>query len=341
MQQFFNFKNLIDLEKALGTEQECRDQYESVRWDGCAVCPDCGCDKTYILKPSKYNNNYKCAECYKRFNCLTGTIFENTKLELRLWFKALYLLASTKKGLSSPDLAAKLGVTQKTSWFLIHRIREMIRDKEQPILEGEILADETFVGGKNKNRHKDKKVKHSQGRAFIDKTPIVGIMQNEESHIIERPHKVIPNRTVKEKIITSPAYIHTQATKDTSAQTIQPIIFSIVRADSVFISDEWGGYNGLEDHYDHRVIDHSRKEYVGVNGDTTNRLEGAWQKLKGKIVGTHVQVSRKHLQRYSDEFQFHYNYRHLKPQERFMKALFNQPTRLRYKDLIQKGATNV
>jgi transposase-like protein len=194
MIELFQFKNLLDIDKALKDERTCRDQFESLRWDGLPTCPHCQSEEIYTLKPAKYNNSYKCAnpDCFKKFNCLTGTIFQGTQKPLLIWIKAIYLCTTDKKGISSPDLADKLGMTQKTAWFMLHRIREMMIEKHPEMLEGEVMADETFVGGKNKNRHADKKIPHSSGRAFKDKTPVLGLMQREQSFKRERPHKVIP-----------------------------------------------------------------------------------------------------------------------------------------------------
>lgn len=336
--ELFNFKNLVDLERALGDERSCRDQYEKLRWEDHVVCPHCESDHIYTLKPGKYNNQYKCGNkyCKKKFNCLTGTMFENTKKPLSIWFKAMYLMCSNSKGVSSYDLADKLGMTQCNSWHMTQKIRENLEELQPDELSGTVQADETFVGGLNKNRHRDKKVPNSQGRACIDKTPVLGLIEDETAVRIQRPHKLIPGQTVTEKVVLSPAKINTTVMKDTSKRSIQPIVNKIVQHGSTFVSDEWKGYRGLGRRYHHSLVDHRRKEYVNEHGLTTNRVEGAWKNLKARVRATHHHVSRKHLQKYCNEFSFRYNHRHITAPERFALALRHSNTRVRNIDLIPR-----
>lgn len=170
----------------------------SIKLGGNPACPHCGnAGKIY-----RTNRGFKCGEklCAKKFSVISGTIFENTKIVLRTWFAAMYLISTSKKGVSSLQLAEQLGITQKTAWFLNHRIREMLKDAVSTKLTGTVEVDESFIGGKNKNRHKAKNVENSQGRSFKDKTPVVGLLQRAKYEIVERPHKVIPGRIVKEKV---------------------------------------------------------------------------------------------------------------------------------------------
>lgn len=166
---------------------------------------------------------------------------------------------------------------------MLHRIRKMFSDCIQArSIVGTIEADETFVGGKNKNRHADKKIKYSQGRSFKDKTPVLGLL----------------NRDTKQ--------VYTFVVRNTSRQEIQPIVYQYVVHGSVFYSDEWSAYKGLNSVYNHEFIDHSRKQYVNGNVHT-NTIEGFWSHLKRGLIGTYHSVSRKHLQKYCDEFSFKYN----------------------------------
>jgi transposase-like protein len=164
------FKNLHQLLDFFKDEETCKKYYEEKRWGGNVACPHCGSLKVY-----RTNRGFKCGEklCAKKFTVTVGTIFENSKISLRVWFTAMYLISTSKKGVSSLQLAEQLGVTQKTAWFVLHRIREMLKDNSSEKLEGEVQGDETFVGGRNKNRHADKKIDKSVV-PFGGKTPVVG-----------------------------------------------------------------------------------------------------------------------------------------------------------------------
>lgn len=333
MEHLFKFKNLNDLEKGLGDERQCRGQYEALRFSNGIFCPHCGNEKYYTIKPGKHNSIYKCATCKKRFNCFTGTIFESTKLPFIIWCKAIFLMSSRKKGISSVEMGSVLGVSQQTAWFMKHRIRDMIKNRDEDQLKGVVMVDETFVGGKNKNRHADKKVKHTYGRSFSDKTPVVGLIQQEKYIIIERPNKNNGDKIIREKVITSPAKLITHIVPNTTIPILNRVVHKFVKHGSVLVTDEWHGYNNLTPFYNHSRVDHFHKQYVNENGYSTNRIEGAWKHFKLTIQATHHNVSRKHLFRYADEFAFRYNYRHLDNRGRFVKALSNSFTRLKYKDL--------
>ena len=196
------FNSLLQLIDYFKDENTCKQYLSNQRWSNGVCCPHCKSTKVYVT-----NRGYKCGnnECYKKFSVTTGTIYENTKISLRTWFAAMYLITAHKKGISSHQLARDLHITQRTAWFVLHRIREMLKEKNPQALKGNIEVDETFVGGKNKNRHKEKKVENSQGRSSKDKKPVLGIVQKKTFEIIERPHKVISGKIVKEKIITNPS----------------------------------------------------------------------------------------------------------------------------------------
>jgi transposase-like protein len=326
------FNSIFDLIAAFPDEQSCIDHLEKLRWNDTIVSPF-NPDST-VYKCSA--NRYRCKESGKYFNVRQGTIFEGTKISLKNWFMAIYLFTCHKKGISSHQLARDLTITQKTAWFMLQRIRyAMEHETFLTYMEGTIEADETFVGGKNKNRHKDKKVPHSQGRAFIDKTPVLGLLEKEVAETIERPHKLNPDKIVKEKIVSKESHLRCFVVSDTKASSIQPIIKQNVKAGSTIYSDEWWAYNGLNGVYKHSIVDHAKGQYVNDSGTTTNTLEGAWGQFKRTIIGTYHVVSRKHLQKYSDEFVFRYNLRKASADTRF--NLFLQGTngkRLTYKNLI-------
>jgi transposase-like protein len=301
-----NFNSLPQILNHFKSQETCISFLEEQRWNGKPVCPHCGSRKTY-----KTTRGHKCAnsECYKKFTVTVGTVFESSKIKLNIWFAAIYLATAHKKGISSLQLHRDLGVTQKTAWFMLHRIREMLREKGSLILTGETQVDETFVGGKNKNRHADKKIENSQGRSVKDKTPVFGLLNN---------------GTVK-----------TQVVPDTKAKTLRPIIEKMVEKGSIVVSDEWLGYTGLSKEYQHEVVKHNEGRFVN-NGFHTNSMEGFWSLFKRGIFGIYHYASPKHLGRYTDEFTYRYNTRKLEDKDRFVSSLKSVDGRLTYKQLIQK-----
>ena len=332
-----NFNSLLDIIEYFRDEQTAIEYLVNKRWKNGVVCPHCGVEKTYSFADKK---RYKCAKCRQQFTAKVGTIFEDSKIQLRKWFVAVYLITSHKKGISSHQLAKDLKVTQKTAWFMLHRIRFALGNGsfDMPLGgEGETIAvDETFVGGKNKNRHKDKKVEGSQGRSFKDKTPVLGMLQKEQAEYIERPHKVIAGKTVKEKIVNIPAIVKCVVTVDTSEDSLKPAIEDIVKHGSIIVSDEWKAYNNLKTNYDHRIVDHKAKEYVNANGDTTNPIEGFWMLFKRSYIGIYHYMSRKHLQKYADESAFRYNTIRMSEGGRVNFLMNNVSGRLTYNALIGK-----
>lgn len=301
-----SFSSILDLIKLFPTEQACITHLENVIWNGNVVSPF---DKnSTVYKCSK--NRYKCRTTNKYFNVRTGTMFENTKIPLQQWFIAIYLFTSHKKGISSHQLAKDLNVTQKTAWFMTQRIRFVIQTETYTAFSGAVEVDETFVGGKNKNRHAHKKVANSQGRSFKDKTPVVGILSRDTKKVI------------------------CEVVADTKAGTIQPIILSNVEHGSTLHSDEWHGYTGLSKFYNHEVVNHNSKEYVKGNC-YTNGIEGFWSLFKRGLFGIYHQVSKKHLQKYADEFTFRYNHKNDGIQDNFNLFLQMAATkRLTYETLI-------
>lgn len=300
------FKSIVDLLEAFKTEQDCIKHLEAVRWQGNIISPYDTTSTVYKCK----NNRYKCRNTNKYFNVRTNTIFGDSNIKLRTWFLAIYIFTSHKKGISSHQLAKDLNITQKSAWFILHRLRNTTLDKVQFV--GEVYeVDETFVGGKNKNRHQHKKVANSQGRSFKDKTPVFGILSREDQKI--------------------QCYV----VADTTAQTMQPIILDNIKQGSNVMSDEWYAYKQLNKFYNHKSVNHGNKEFV--NGDCyTNTIEGFWSLFKRGIIGTYHNVSRKHLQKYADEFSFRYNHRKGLTSDNF--NLFLQMTvgkRLTYKILTK------
>lgn len=299
-----NIKSILDLLVAFPDEQSCIDHLEALRWEGNVISPFDSTSKVYTCK----GNKYRCKNTKKYFNVKTVTLFENTKVSLRKWFLAIWLVTSHKKGISSIQLARDIDVTQKTAWFMLQRIRNCFGIENDGNLNNEVEIDETFVGGKNKNRHADKKVRNSQGRSFKDKTPVVGM--------VERGGKLIA-----------------KAIPDVTCKTLTKEVIRVVKNAIVF-TDEWVGYNTLQHIYDHHIVKHGHGEYVRDELIHTNTIEGFWSILKRGIIGIYHLTSRKHLQKYVDEFVFRYNTRHFGESARFNQLLSNIEYRLTYKNLI-------
>lgn len=302
-----NIKSVFELTQIFSTEQACIDYLEMLKWNKLPVSPFDETSKVYKCK----NNQYRCKNTGKYFNVKTGTMFENSKVSLRKWFMAIWLVTSHKKGISSIQLGKDIGVRQATSWFILQRIRACFGIENNNELEGIVECDETFIGGKNKNRHKDKKVPHSQGRSFKDKVPVMGMLQRDGK-------------------------MNAYVVPDTKRKSIQPLIYRYVNPEkTILISDEWWAYKGLDKYYTHNVIDHSKKEYVSLqdNNIHTNNIEGSWNILKRSVSGMYNHVSKKHLQKYVDEFVYRFNLRKVTDQEKFRYLLSNSNVRTKYKEL--------
>lgn len=303
------FNNLIQVTEKFSDEAKCREYLAGLRWkDGKAICPYCNHFQSYVIENGK---RYKCAntECHKKYSVTVGTIFEGSKLPLRKWFIAIYLITNHRKGISSHQLGRDLGVTQKSAWFVLHRIREMLAANAPHMLEGTVEVDETYIGGKRSNKHADERKRMNEsGTGYLYKTPVFGMLQRD-------------------------GVVYTQMPKEATGQYLKPIIFEKVREGSTVMSDGFGGYYGLSKYYHHEIINHQQGEYYR-DGYHTNTLEGFWGLLKRGIVGIYHYVSPKHLQRYCDEFSFRYNLREAGPQDR-LDATIRQSIggRLTYKKL--------
>ncbi len=296
-----DFKSILELIQAFPDEQSCIDHLEAIRWNGNVTSPFQEGSKVYNCK----GNRYKCKETGKYFNVKTNTIFDNTKLPLQKWFLAIWLVTGHKKGISSLQLGRDLNITQKSAWFMLGRIRQCFGLDNQEQMQGEIEADETFVGGKDKNRHAN----NISYRTKADKSPVLGMVERNG----RLSAKQVPN---------------------TTTETLSQEIIKNVKEGATLYTDEYASYKSLQRIYDHQFVKHSRKEYVQGRVHT-NTIESFWAILKRGIVGVYHFTSKKHLQLYIDEFVFRYNSRTNTEAGRFNLLLTNIDNRITYKELIK------
>lgn len=295
-----DFNSILELIQAFPDDQACIDHLEELRWNGNVVSPFDPTSKVYDCK----GNKYKCKNTGKYFNVKTNTIFDNTKLPLQKWFLAIWLVTSHKKGISSLQLGRDLSITQKSAWFMLSRIRQCFGLTDDDKMDGEIEADEAYIGGKNKNRHADKKVKGNTD----DKAPVLGMVQ--------RGGKVSAKKV-----------------DDTTFESLALEIIKNVKQGAKLYTDEYSSYRRLKRVYDHSVVKHSRNQYVKGRVHT-NTIESFWALLKRGIFGIYHFTSKKHLQLYVDEFCFRYNTRQVGESTRFNLLLQNTENRITYKELI-------
>ena len=249
------------------------------RWGDEPWCPYCG--SVNVQSGAKHKTMpYRCRDCRKRFSVRTLTAMEGSNLGFQTWALAIYLITTSLKGVSSMKLHRDLGITQKSAWHLAHRIRKAYEENTLPMV-GPVEVDETYMGGKNANKHWDKKIKNANGT--VGKTPVVGIKDRETNK-------------VKAKVIATP-----------NQPTLEGFIEKRVKPDATVYTDEHSGYNNVPNR---EVVKHSVGEYV--NGMAhTNGIESFWSMLKRGYIGTYHKMSDKHLGRYVNEFAGRHNQRPL------------------------------
>ncbi len=302
------FRNLKELIIKMADEKVCRAYVEELRWGGNPCCPFCKEAKPYRLKDGK---TFRCRAktCRKDFTVTVGTIFENSKIPLSTWVAAIYICTAHKKGISSIQLGKDLGITQKTAWFMWHRIRTMLTPADDEMLSNVVEVDETYVGGKWANMHTHKRDKLRE----IGKDPKIPVMG-----LVERDGKL------RLKVIGE-----TDGFKD--------FVHKYVSPDAIVVTDAHLSYRGIDEtHKGHMIVNHSLGEYLVGDIYHTNTIEGFFSILKRGIYGIYHQVSHKHLHRYCEEFAYRYNSRKLKDRDRFVITLSNPEGRLKYRQLIQK-----
>jgi transposase-like protein len=290
---------LLDLIASFPDEDTCRKRLIQQRWNGNPTCPHCGTEKAYIYKDER---TFRCRACDRKFSVLTGTFMENTNLPLRKWFIALYLFSSHKKGISSVQLGKILGITQKSAWKMLQRIRMMMQNDAPQQLSGVIEADETFIGGRRRNKHKRVQRTLKPGTGYVNQKPVFGMLQRDGKivmRVLPKAHGIV----------------------------MQPIIRAMIPDGAVLITDGFGGYYGLGKYYQHEIIQHAQGEYVRGSYHT-NTLECYWSHLKRSIMGVYHKVSAQHLQKYCDEMSFRLNTKDMKERQRFdyLLSLIRKPS---------------
>lgn len=245
-------------------------------WPNGVTCPTCKKGERITTRKGGY---YRCNACQLDFTVRTGTIFERSHIPLHKWVYAMYLMVTARKGISSLQLAKEIGIGQKAAWFMLHRLREAC-GKDIEKLRGIIEVDETFIGGRESNKHENKKLK--QGRGSVGKTPVLGMRErggNTKAFVLD----------------------------GSDLGTIQQCLFDNIEIGSTIYSDEHPSYSGLDGlFFKHSAVNHSAGHFARgpVN---TNSIESVWAVMKRGVNGVYHHISKKHTERYVDEFTFRLN----------------------------------
>jgi len=291
--------SIPELVARIPTEADAYLLLEELRWNGRPVCPHCGVvDGAYYIRPLNGTSRatrtgsqsqrrvWKCKACRRQFSVLTGTIFHGSKIALRTWLLVVFEMCSAKNGVSAREIERKYGLTPKTSWFMLHRIREaMKREPLAGLLSGTVASDETWVGGAPKNRHRNDPREQPRRYGTTDQTPVLALIHYETREVRSR---VIPNVTAK---------------------TLGAAIAEEVQQERTELwTDGSAGYTPVGERMrSHQTVDHSGGQYVRPGGMTTNMVENYFSQLKRSIDGTHHHVSKEHLNRYLAQFDFLYS----------------------------------
>ncbi len=296
---------IVEFFEMFPDNKAAREWIEETFWpNGNRFCPRCDSENT---KPASHPTMpYWCSDCRKYFSVKVGTVMEGSKISYQKWLLAVYFVTINSKGISSLQLHRQLNVSQPKAWHLGHRIREAM-DVEPEKINGEAEMDETFLGGKEKNKHANKKLR--MGRGAVGKAPVAGILDRQTRQIIVEP---IP---------------------DVRRETLHALIREHVKPGSTVYTDEHRGYQNLYG-YEHRAVKHKAGQYVDGEA-TTNSVESFWALFKRGYHGVYHHFSNKHSPRYSTEFSERYNLRGLDTLEQMMLIVLGMAgKRLRYRDLV-------
>ncbi|MEM9111383.1 MAG: IS1595 family transposase [Planctomycetota bacterium] len=312
---------------ACADEQSAVEFLEKQRWGDKPVCPCCGSHDVYQMKDSKTgerqkNSRWRCRGCKKQYTVRTGTVMEDSRIPLRHWCYAFWRAATSKKGVSALEIKRHTGLSYKSALFLMHRIRFAMAPTDQgPKLAGTVEADETYVGGKPRYRLSRKPKQFSNGEPSNYKsrkkrhTPVFGAVCRETGEVRAR------------------------VLADVKSHNLKAACNELIEKSSDLITDEAMQYRTIGREYNsHEAVKHSMGQYVRPGGITTNTIESFWSLLKRGVYGTFHNVSRKHLQRYVDEFEFRYNHRKLEDGERVVAMIAGaQGKRLVYREPVAKA----
>lgn len=307
-------RTLTDAIRYFADADNCRDYLVVRRWPNGVTCPACGSESVYF---DRSRNGWECKTRHpkRKFTLKTGTIFEDSPLGLDKWLPCVWMIANMKNGVSSHEIGRSLGVTQKTAWFMLHRIRLAMQDVDGGKLSGTVEADETYIGGKARNMHasKRKALNVKPGRSLAGKVAVMGLLQ----------------RHGKDSSRVRLHVLHTL-----KHRAVQGIVRDNVESGSTVNTDAFHSYTGLVADYAHKVIDHAEAYVDGAVH--TNGCENFWSLLKRGLNGTYVSVEPFHLFRYLDEQAFRFNHRRdMNDADRFSLAITGiVGRRLTYQELI-------